>query len=244
MRTQSFFLVLLGIFAMASPGAASAAQSLGARSATHELRVERSVVSADQIAYDVRVIDLASGGAVLSSQVTGKPGEAVEAAAVSGDQHIRVRLAYSRSFFSATVNVTRGETILDEFRTWWQLEPRVAAQTSLPSAGAGGINGPLRVGGDVRAPIVISRKEPQYTDDARRDRVSGIVIVEVIIGKDGLVKEARALKPLPDGLTESALDAVRQWQFKPGTLNGEPVEVIFNLTVNFKLDAPPVAQPR
>jgi len=44
------------------------------------------------------------------------------------------------------------------------------------------------------------------------------------------------IKGLPLGLSESAVEAVKQWKFKPGTLNGEPVEVIFNLTVNFKLD--------
>jgi TonB family protein len=44
------------------------------------------------------------------------------------------------------------------------------------------------------------------------------------------------LKPLPFGLDQAAVDAVRRWKFKPGTLNGQPVDVIFNLTVNFKLN--------
>ena len=50
------------------------------------------------------------------------------------------------------------------------------------------------------------------------------------------------LKELPAGLSDSALDAVRQWTFQPATLHGEPVEVIFNLTVNFKLDMPPMGK--
>jgi TonB family protein len=246
MRKQALLLFLFGMFATASIGAATGAQSLGARSVHHELRVERSVVSADQIAYEVRVIDLDSGNVVLNSHATGKPGEALDATAVSGDEQIRVRLAYSRSFFSATVNVTRGETILDEFRTWWQLEPRVVAQTPVPTVGVAGLNAPqaLRVGGEVKAPIVLVRTEPAYTEEARRDRISGITIVEVLIGKDGLVKDAMVLKPLPDGLSEAALDAVRQWRFKPATLHGEPVDVIFNLTVNFKLDTTPAPPPR
>jgi TonB family protein len=242
MRKQAWFLILLGIFTTLSVGAEATAQSLGARSAHHELRIERSVVAPDQIAYDVRVIDLDGGAVALSSRVAGRPGEAVDAKAVSGDQQIHVRLAYTPNFFSATLNVVRGETILDEFRTWWQLEPRTAGQTSgavqrLPLAGA------YYVGVDVKAPVVVKRVDPQYTEQARLDRISGIAIVEVRVGKDGQVKDAIVLKPLPGGLSEAALDAVRQWQFKPGTLDSEPVDVIFSLTVNFKLDTQPPPRP-
>jgi protein TonB len=95
----------------------------------------------------------------------------------------------------------------------------------------------------VKAPIVISRVEPIYTDEARANRISGIVIVEAVIGRDGLVKNVQVLKPLPFGLDQAAADAVRQWVFRPGTLNGEPVDVIFNLTVNFRLDTPAPPQP-
>ena len=95
---------------------------------------------------------------------------------------------------------------------------------------------PLRVGGDVRAPVVIEKVEPSYTEEARKERISGIVIVEAIIGRDGLVKKVSVLKPLPFGLDQAAVDAVKQWKFKPGTLAGKPVDVVFNLTVNFRLD--------
>jgi len=98
---------------------------------------------------------------------------------------------------------------------------------------------PLRVGGDVKAPVVMEKVEPLYTDEARKARISGIVILEVVIGRDGLVKNAAVLKPLPFGLDRAAVDAVTQWKFKPGTLDGKPVDVIFNLTVAFKLDTPP-----
>jgi len=97
-------------------------------------------------------------------------------------------------------------------------------------------DGPLRVGGDVKAPIIQHRTDPQYPDMARKGRVGGIVIVEAVINKEGDVEQVKVIKGLPLGLSESAVEAVKQWKFKPGTLNGEPVEVIFNLTVNFKLD--------
>jgi protein TonB len=96
--------------------------------------------------------------------------------------------------------------------------------------------GPLRVGGDVKAPVAISRKEPNYTDTARKGHVTGVVIVEAVIDKSGNVDRVKVLKGLPMGLSEQAVDAVKSWRFKPGTLNGEPVDVIFTLTVNFTLD--------
>jgi TonB family protein len=74
-----------------------------------------------------------------------------------------------------------------------------------------------------------------YTEVARKARIAGIVIIEAIIDRNGNVTDARILKPLPMGLDQQALDAVRKWRFQPGTLNGQPVPVIYNLTVNFRL---------
>jgi periplasmic protein TonB len=96
-------------------------------------------------------------------------------------------------------------------------------------------SGPMRVGGDVKAPSVIKRVEPDYTETARKGRITGVVIIEAIINKNGDVEQVRVLKGLPLGLSEKAEDAVKQWKFKPGTLNGEPVPVIFDLTVNFTM---------
>src|SRR4029079_7976981 len=63
---------------------------------------------------------------------------------------------------------------------------------------------PLRVGGDVKAPVVISRVEPHYPEVARQARVAGIVIVECIIDKNGNVRDVKVLKPLPFGLDQAA----------------------------------------
>jgi len=97
------------------------------------------------------------------------------------------------------------------------------------------IEAPLRVGGDVKAPTIITKVEPQYPEVARKARISGIVIVECTINKNGDVTDVHVLKPLPFGLDQAAVEAVRRWKFRPGTLNGQPVDVLFNLTVNFKL---------
>jgi protein TonB len=94
---------------------------------------------------------------------------------------------------------------------------------------------PMRVGGNVNPPISVKRVEPLYPDIARKARIEGIVILETIIDRDGNVTDVRVLKGLPLGLDQSAVEAVKRWKFKPGTLNGQPVPVIFTLTVNFTL---------
>jgi len=103
--------------------------------------------------------------------------------------------------------------------------------------GTGTGDTPVRVGGNVKAPTVIDRVEPAYTEIARKARIQGVVILEAIIDRNGNVTDVRVLKPLPMGLDQAALDAVKKWKFKPGTLGGRPVPVIFNLTVNFRLQA-------
>jgi protein TonB len=108
--------------------------------------------------------------------------------------------------------------------------------TGTAGNGTGDQTAPLRVGGDVSAPTIISKFEPKYTEPARHAHLTGVVVVEAIISKQGTVEEVKVLKGLPMGLSEEAMEAVRKWRFKPGRLNGEPVDVIFNLTVNFRMD--------
>ncbi len=95
--------------------------------------------------------------------------------------------------------------------------------------------GPIHVTGDVQKPEKLSAPQPQYTEIARKARIQGVVILQAIIDEQGNVTNVKVLKGLPMGLSEEAERAVSQWQFKPATLNGRPVAVYFNLTVNFQL---------
>ena len=97
--------------------------------------------------------------------------------------------------------------------------------------------GPIRfvVGGKITEPERISGPNPMYPEAARRARIQGVVVLECIIGKDGIVQDVKVLRGLPLGLTESAVDAVNKWRFKPSTLNNKPVEVLYILTVRFNL---------
>lgn len=95
--------------------------------------------------------------------------------------------------------------------------------------------GPIHVGGDVQKPEKVSAPQPQYTEIARKARIQGVVIVQAIIDKQGNVTNVKVLKGLPMGLSEQAVEAIKKWKFKPATLNGKPVDVYYNLTVNFRL---------
>ena len=65
--------------------------------------------------------------------------------------------------------------------------------------------------------------------------VEQMVIVQAIVNKTGDVTNVKVLKGLPMGLEEEAVKAIKRWKFKPATLNGKPVDVYYNLTVNFRL---------
>lgn len=97
--------------------------------------------------------------------------------------------------------------------------------------------GPMIVGGEVSKPVKISAPQPSYTELARRTRIQGAVVVQAVIDKQGDVTDVKVLKGLSMGLTEEAINAIRQWKFKPATLRGKPVDVYYNLTINFRLSS-------
>lgn len=92
----------------------------------------------------------------------------------------------------------------------------------------------LRVGGDIREPKKIRDVKPMYPAEAQAARVSGIVIIEVLIDRDGTIASTRVLRSVPM-LDEAATDAVKQWVFTPTLLNGAAVPVLMTVTVNFTL---------
>jgi TonB family protein len=87
----------------------------------------------------------------------------------------------------------------------------------------------------ITAPRLVKRVEPAYPQGAYTFDVGGILIVEVVIDKQGHVTSPHVRKALPaPTLSYAALEAVKQWRFEPGRIEGEAVPVLFNLTVNFK----------
>ena len=84
-------------------------------------------------------------------------------------------------------------------------------------------------------PRLVEKVEPAYPAAAKQAGVTGVVIVELTINERGTIDDARVLQGLGHGLDEATLDAVKQWRFEPGTIDGKPVPVMFTITMNFRL---------
>jgi TonB family protein len=91
----------------------------------------------------------------------------------------------------------------------------------------------VRVGGKIEPPIKMNDVKPVYPAIAQNAGVTGVVIIEATVGADGKVIDAKVLRSIPM-LDQAALDAVRQWEYKPTLLNGVAVPVIMTVTINFK----------
>jgi protein TonB len=92
----------------------------------------------------------------------------------------------------------------------------------------------IRVGGNVQAASLVNKVTPQYPPIAKTAHVSGTVVLHAIIAKDGSIQELQYMSG-PPLLMKSAMDAVREWRYKPTMLNGDPVEVDTTISVVFSL---------
>jgi protein TonB len=92
----------------------------------------------------------------------------------------------------------------------------------------------LRIAGGVAKGNLIHDVKPQYPLQARKAKIEGTVILLAVIGKDGSVQNVQVKSGLPL-LAEAAIEAVKQWRYKPYLLNGQPVEVDTQITIDFTL---------
>ncbi|MBV9265465.1 MAG: M56 family metallopeptidase [Acidobacteriaceae bacterium] len=92
-----------------------------------------------------------------------------------------------------------------------------------------------KIGGDVTAPHIVHKVEPNYTATDRRSRTQGTVVLSVIIGTNGRTHDISVVKSLSRGLDEQAQKAVSKWRFEPAKKNGKPVAVTAHIEVNFRL---------
>ncbi len=98
---------------------------------------------------------------------------------------------------------------------------------------AGGVYSAVPPGGT--QPVEIDRVIPRYPSSARRANVEGAVVVRGIVRRDGRIDNVEIIKDLPYGLGDSARQAVSRWRFRPATYRGEPIDVYYTVTVNFRL---------
>jgi protein TonB len=104
-----------------------------------------------------------------------------------------------------------------------------------PGSGGGTGGGPYRAGSGIEPPRLVHEVKPDYTEDARQRQITGDVVLEIIVQRDGSVGDVKVLQGLSWGLNERAVQAVRQWRFAPARRQGSPVDVIVEVAVEFKI---------
>ena len=104
-----------------------------------------------------------------------------------------------------------------------------------PGSGGGTGGGVYHPGGGVSAPQVIFAPDPEFSDEARRAKYQGICVVSVIVDAQGNPQHVHVIRPLGMGLDEKAVEAVKQYKFRPAMFQGHPVPVEVNIEVNFRI---------
>lgn len=101
--------------------------------------------------------------------------------------------------------------------------------------GGGTGGGVYQPGAGIDPPTLVKEVRPIYTDEARRQRLQGDVVLEIVVRSDGSVGSIKVRRSLGGGLDQRAIDAVRQWRFNPARRHGTPVDVAVEVAVEFKL---------
>jgi len=104
-----------------------------------------------------------------------------------------------------------------------------------PGSGGNFGGGLRRIGGGVSSPILVTQVEPEFSEEARKAKFQGLVTVTLVVDSNGDPKNVRVLRGVGMGLDEKAVEAVRQYKFKPAMENGKPVAVQLNVEVNFQI---------
>ena len=99
-------------------------------------------------------------------------------------------------------------------------------------------DGVYKVGNGVTPPKPVSAPNPEYTDKARKKKISGTVTLAMIVTSEGTVRDVKVVKSLEQSLDEQALATISTWKFEPATKDGEPVAVHLSADVSFRLYKP------
>ena len=104
-----------------------------------------------------------------------------------------------------------------------------------PGSGGGFGGGAYRIGGGVSAPTVLSKVEPEYSEEARKAKWQGTVVLSCVVDDQGRPQGLKIVRSLGLGLDQKAIEAVEKWRFKPGMKDGKAVPVMATIEVNFRL---------
>lgn len=104
-----------------------------------------------------------------------------------------------------------------------------------PGSGGNTGGGVFKIGGGVSAPVPTYKPEPEYSEEARKAKFQGSVLLSIVVNADGSTSNIKILRALGLGLDEKAIEAVTKWRFRPSLKDGRPVAVVANVEVNFRL---------
>ncbi len=104
-----------------------------------------------------------------------------------------------------------------------------------PGSGGNYGGGVRRIGGGVSSPVVIYQVEPEFSEEARKAKFMGVVLVNLIVDAHGMPQNVHVLRGVGMGLDQKAIDAVKQYRFKPAMEGGKPVPVELNVQVDFQI---------
>jgi TonB family protein len=146
----------------------------------------------------------------------------------------------------AAIDDRIGKAALDAVGSWkfWPGtaggKPEISSGTILLECRVPGTSGDAggsiyRVGGGVSQPAVNFKVDPEYSEEARKAKYSGVAMLAVVVDADGRAQDIHVVKALGMGLDEEAIIAVTQWRFKPGMKDGQPVNTRATISVNFRL---------
>ena len=110
------------------------------------------------------------------------------------------------------------------------LRPEQPANTAAPLA-----PGVYRIGAGVSAPVPIFRADPEYSEEARKAKWQGAVLLQTVVDESGVPQNIQVVRSLGMGLDQKAIEAVQKWRFKPGTKDGAPVPVSATIEVDFRI---------
>jgi periplasmic protein TonB len=104
-----------------------------------------------------------------------------------------------------------------------------------PGYGGGVGGGVYRVGGGVSAPRALFSPDPEYSEEARKAKYQGTVVLRMVVGPDGRARDIQVSRSVGMGLDEKAIEAVRTWKFDPARKDGQAVPVLISVEVTFRL---------
>lgn len=131
----------------------------------------------------------------------------------------------------------------------FSMRPTVAVNGPAGFGSGGGIGSPqspglgaYKIGAGISPPAPIYKPEPNYSEEARKAKYEGTVVLAIVIDENGNVRQTHVVRSLGLGLDEKATEAVQKWKFRPGMKDGRPVPVQATIQVNFRLHKDPNAK--